>query len=252
MRDYQASTYGDRWAEVYDSWVTGRFSEDMNQAAVSVLTDLAVNGNALELGIGTGRIALPLAQRGLEVHGIDSSEAMVAKMREKPGGDAIRVTLTDFADFDVDGRFGLIFVAFNTFFVLTTQEQQLACFRSVARHLDDAGTFVIEAFMPDPARFHGDQAVRTLALDTDQVQIQASRHDPVSQTIETQHVTIRDKGIRLRPPRSRRLCCRCCGSSTSRGAGGSRTHVPIGRLPFGAAEPAPTHAMCTPTAGDEQ
>ncbi|HEV2071651.1 MAG TPA: class I SAM-dependent methyltransferase, partial [Acidimicrobiales bacterium] len=99
MKGYQASTYGDRWADIYDSWAEERFPEDVTEAAVSALHNLAGNRRVLELGIGTGRIAVPLANRGVEVHGIDASEAMVAKLRAKPGGDAVGVTIADFAEF---------------------------------------------------------------------------------------------------------------------------------------------------------
>lgn len=159
MKDYEANAYGDSWADIYDAWAAERFPEDVTDAAVSVLIDLDSNGKALKLGIGTGRVALPLARRGLDVHGIDASEAMLTKLRGKPGSDAITVTLADFADFDVDGRYGLIFVVFNTFFALTAQEQQLNCLRCVARHLDDQGVCVIEAFVPDPTRFDSGQTL---------------------------------------------------------------------------------------------
>ena len=132
MKDYTAATYGDRIAEIYDRMVTGT-------GPVETLARLAGGGRALELGIGTGRVALPLAARGVEVHGIDSSEAMVARLRAKPGGDAIPVTIGDFADCRVDGTFELVFVVFNTFFMLTTQEQQVQCFARVAEHLGAGG-----------------------------------------------------------------------------------------------------------------
>src|SRR6516225_64004 len=102
MKDYDASTYGDRIADVYDQWYDNAAFLDRD-AAVETLTDLAADGPALELAIGTGRVALPLRERGVEVHGIDASEAMVAKLREKPGGDAVPVTIGDFADVAVDG-----------------------------------------------------------------------------------------------------------------------------------------------------
>ena len=142
MSDYTAATYGDRIADNYDRMVTGT-------APVEALERLAGGGRALELGIGTGRVALPLAARGVDVHGIEASEAMVAKLRAKPGGDAIPVTIGDFADFRVDGTFELVFAVFNTFFMLTSQEQQVQCFTRVAEHLGSGGVFLIEAFVPD-------------------------------------------------------------------------------------------------------
>ena len=128
---YQSSTYGDRIASVYDAWV-GPSVDQSTDIAVAFLAELARAGSALELGIGTGRIALPLAERGVRVHGIDSSEAMIARLREKPGGEDIAITIGDFAELAVDGTFDLVYVVFNTFFGLLEQEAQVACFRRVA------------------------------------------------------------------------------------------------------------------------
>src|SRR2546423_5013266 len=119
MEGYGPATYGDRIADTYDELYEETLDTD---CAVEALAALAGDGPVLELAIGTGRLALPLAERGLEVHGIDASEAMVAKLRDKPGGDRIPVTMGDFADVAVDGRYALIFVAFNTLFGLPTQD----------------------------------------------------------------------------------------------------------------------------------
>ena len=110
-------------------------------------------GPALELGIGTGRIALPLVERGVEVHGVDASEEMVAKLRAKPGGADIPVTMGDFAGVPVEGDYRLIYIPFNTFFGLLTQEDQVRCFRSAAAHLTPDGAFMLDAFVPDLSRF---------------------------------------------------------------------------------------------------
>ena len=115
MEGYGPKTYGDRIADVYDGFYDDRLD---TEGAVETLAELAAGGPVLELAIGTGRLALPLVERGLEVHGIDVSEAMVLKLREKPGGDRIPVTMGDFADVDVEGRYPLIFIGFNTFFAL--------------------------------------------------------------------------------------------------------------------------------------
>ena len=196
MKDYTAATYGDRIADNYDRMVTG-------SAPVETLERLAGGGRALELGIGTGRVALPLAARGVAVHGIESSEAMVAKLRAKPGGDAIPVTVGDFADFRVDGTFKLIFVVFNTFFMLTTQEQQVQCFATVAEHLGAGGVFVIEAFVPDPTRFANGQSVGISHLESDAVQLDLSRHDAAGQRVTCQHLVIDAAGTRLFPAQLR-------------------------------------------------
>lgn len=119
---------------------------------VGMLAGLADGGRALELGIGTGRIALPLARRGVPVHGIDLSQAMVARLRAKPGGDAIGVTIGDFATTRVEGTFSVAYLVFNTIMNLTTQAAQVACFRNVAAHLQPGGCFVIEVMTPDLRR----------------------------------------------------------------------------------------------------
>jgi SAM-dependent methyltransferase len=126
MEGYTDATYGDRIATVYDTWY-GDKSPAVIDPVVDLLAGLAGGGPALELGIGTGRIALPLLERGIKVHGIDASDSMVAKLKGKPGGDRIPVTLGTFAEFDLGSRFGLVFVAFNTFFALRTQDEQLSC-----------------------------------------------------------------------------------------------------------------------------
>ena len=148
MSEYAPDTYGNRAAVFYDAWVASRV-DNTTEPAASFLAELAGDGVALELGIGTGRVALPLAARGVTVHGIDSSEQMVAQMRLKPGGADIPVISGDFADVSVEGTYRLIYVVFNTFFALLSQEDQLRCFRNIAVHLEPGGRFVIEAFVPD-------------------------------------------------------------------------------------------------------
>lgn len=195
MKDYGPETYGDRIAEVYDGLYSGLDTE----GAVGMLTELAGSGPVLELAIGTGRLALPLAERGLEVHGLDASEGMVAKLREKPGGDRIQVTMGNFADVDVEGRFSLIFIAFNTLFALLTQEEQLRCFANAANHLADGGVFVVEAFVPDLGRFDRGQRPHVNIVEPDRVMIDVSRHDPAEQRIDSSHVVLTESGTKLYP-----------------------------------------------------
>lgn len=194
--DYDASTYGERMAAVYDQWPRVPKNAD---AVVAFLAGLAGRGPVLELGIGTGRIALPLSQRGLEVHGIDASPSMVARLKAKPGGDRIRITIGDFATVPVEGRFSLVFVVFNTFFGLLTQEDQVGCFEAVARHLTEDGLFVMEGFVPDLSRFDRGQRVEALSVDADGVVLDAGVHDAVAQRIVTQHVSMSTRGIQLYP-----------------------------------------------------
>jgi SAM-dependent methyltransferase len=198
MDSYREETYGQRVAGIYDEWYAG-----YDPAAIETLKKLAQGGRALELGIGTGRIALPLQESGVVVHGIDASEAMVAKLRAKPGGDSIPVALGDFADVAVEGRYDLIFVLFNTFFALLTQDEQVRCFRNVAQHLGPQGVFVVEAFVPDMQRFDGQQTVRVTRVDEDQVRLEASQLNPATQQITSQSVVLAEEGVRLYPVKLR-------------------------------------------------
>jgi SAM-dependent methyltransferase len=195
MEGYGPATYGDRIADVYDSL----YKELDTEAAVATLAELAGEGPVLELAIGTGRLALPLAARGLEVHGIDASEAMVAKLREKPGGDRIPVTMGDFADVGVTGSYSLIFVGFNTFFALTTQGDQLRCFANVAAHLTGGGVFALEAFFPDLGRFDRGQRPHVAVVEPDRVMIDAAKHDPVEQRVDSSHIIFTNEGTTLHP-----------------------------------------------------
>jgi SAM-dependent methyltransferase len=146
-------------AAYYDEGYSYMFEPTVVDPAVEVLAGLAAGGRALELGIGTGRIALPLARRGVAVHGIDLSRAMVARLRAKPGGEAIGVTVGDFATARADGRFTVAYLVFNTIMNLTTQAAQVACFRNVAAHLEPGGCFVIEVMIPDLRRLPSGQYV---------------------------------------------------------------------------------------------
>jgi SAM-dependent methyltransferase len=194
MSEYIASTYGDHLADVYDEWFG-----DVDEAAIDRLAELAEDGRALELGIGTGRVALPLTLRGIEVHGIDASEAMVSKLRRRPGAESISVTMGNFADVQVPGEFRLIFVVFNTFFGLVTQEEQVRCFQNVAARLGPGGTFVMEVFVPDMGRFRGGQELRTREVTTERVSLQASQHDPVGQRVKSQFIVFLNDRVGLYP-----------------------------------------------------
>jgi len=140
--------FGEEVAARYDESSAEMFDPAVVEPAVDFLAELAGERRALELGIGTGRIALPLAARGVSVHGIELSKAMVARLREKPGGDEIGVTIGDFATATADGTFSLAYLVFNTINNLTTRDGQAACFRNVARHLEPGGCFVIEVGVP--------------------------------------------------------------------------------------------------------
>jgi SAM-dependent methyltransferase len=196
MKDYEPiMSFGEDVARTYDNVQRGDEAE-----AVTFLEKLAGGGPALELAIGTGRIALPLAGRGIRVDGIDISPEMVAQLRNKPGGDRISVTIGDFADVPVPGTYPLIYVVFNTLFNLLTQEDQVRCFENVAAHLTDDGSFVIEA--GSPAFLYGlrnDQHVDAESIEVDSVQLDVLRHDPAKQMLDESHVSISNTGVRLNP-----------------------------------------------------
>ncbi|HZO62253.1 MAG TPA: class I SAM-dependent methyltransferase [Gaiellaceae bacterium] len=197
MSEYGPATYGDRIADVYDAWY-GEAAFLATDDSVDVLAELAGPGPALELAIGTGRVALPLAARGIEVHGVDASERMVEKLRGKPGGAGIPVTIGDFADVPVEGRFRLVYVAFNTFFALPSQEDQIRCFENVAAHLADDGVFALDVFVPDPARFAGGR-ISVTEIGDDLLRLDTTRLDTVTQTSRSQHVVLTPRGATFYP-----------------------------------------------------
>jgi hypothetical protein len=198
MQEYDETTYGQRIAEMYDELYS-----DYDPAVIERLAELAGPGPALELGIGTGRIALPLHERGITVHGIDASEAMVSKLRAKPHGAEIEVLMGSFAAFKMDTRFRLIYVVFNTFFNLQTQEEQVQCFRCVSQHLAPDSVFLMEVFVPDLCRFTDHQTVRAIRVTDQAVNVEVSQVDPVAQRVTTKHVLLSEEGIRLFPVRLR-------------------------------------------------
>ena len=196
MEGYETDTYGERIADVYDQ--TAQPASDVGQT-VELLTDLAGHGRALELGIGTGRVALPLSAHGVQVEGVDVSPAMVARLRAKPGGDTIPVTIADFAELRVEGDFELIYVLFNTFFALLTQDQQVRCFANAAEHLSPTGKFVIEAFVPDMTLFDRGQRVSAVNIGVQQVRLDVSRLDIANQRVDSAHIHLAQTGLELYP-----------------------------------------------------
>ncbi len=196
MKGLETARYGESIADMYDD-----FHPIPPTDAVELLASLAKGGRVLELGIGTGRVALPLAERGLEVHGIDASDAMIAKLSAKAGSERVKVIKGDFSEVTVGESFAVAFVAFNTFFALPTQEHQKRCFRTVSKQLARGGVFVVEVFVPDPTRFGFEQgqALRTSRVEVDRVVLEATVHDRVTQTLDAQIVLISASGTRLIP-----------------------------------------------------
>jgi len=189
-------SFGDDVAESYDE----RAQRGDEAATVAFLEQWARGGPALELAIGTGRIALPLAARGIRVDGIDFSPAMLAKLRAKPGGAQLAVTSGNFADVAVPGAYRLIYVVFNTLFNLLTQDEQVRCFENVAAHLTEDGVFVIEGGAPTEfCRLRNNQYVDLEALAVDNVRLDVARYDPLTQLLEETHVTLSSRGVQLNP-----------------------------------------------------
>ena len=194
MNFYSDETYGERVAGVYDDWYT-----HVDPHSIDLLAELAGSGRALELGIGTGRIAVPLAERNVRVAGLDAAPSMVDRLKAKPGSENIEVKLGNFADVAIDGEFDLVYVVFNTIFALGSQEEQVRCFRNVASHLSKRGCFLIEAFVPNLNRFNGGQVNWATKVTEEVVELDVGQHDAASQQVIAQKVVITDGNIRLYP-----------------------------------------------------
>lgn len=198
MENYSDETYGEFIAGVYDQWYS-----EVDPDSIQTLYELAHGGTALELGIGTGRIALPLMATGVAVHGIDASGAMLSRLRQKPGGDGIPVTMGSFADVPVEGQFSLIYIVFNTFFALLTQDEQVRCFQNVSKHLSPSGVFVVEAFVPDLGLFDRGQTVRLDRIGEGETQLDVSQIEPVQQVITSQHIHLTEGKTHFYPVKLR-------------------------------------------------
>ncbi len=184
--------YSGETAAVYDAWFGGYLG---TAPIVDRLVALAADGGpgpVLELGIGTGRVALPLAERGVEVHGVDGSQAMVAELRAKPGGDEIPVTMGDFSDVPVEGPFALIFVAAGSFFELPSQEAQVRCFQNVARRLRPGGMFAFDGLVPDASRSAGGEDMRLIPTPEDRMIVRFRTFDLAAQRYTSTYLVVED------------------------------------------------------------
>ena len=180
--------FGEEVAARYDGGPM--FSPEVLEPTVDFLATLAGDGAALEFGIGTGRVALPLAQRGVRVYGIDLSEAMVARLREKPGAEQIGTTIGDFATTRVDGTFSLVYLVFNTIGNLTTQKDQVACFENAADHLERGGCFVVEIGVPDLQRLPPGE--RFYPFDVSPEHVGFDEYDVANQGLVSHHFSLED------------------------------------------------------------
>lgn len=199
MDGYDSAQYGRSFADVYDEWYHDVSDVDATVHRVAVLAARRGGGRVLELGVGTGRLALPLAARGLNVTGLDASADMLDQLRAKDGAEQLHLVHGDMAELAVEGPFAVAFVAFNTFFNLTTADAQFACLRRVYEVLAPGGWFVLEAFVPAMDDDHDNSGVSTRTVELDRVVLTAVRRDATNQTISGQHIEITERGIRLRP-----------------------------------------------------
>lgn len=243
---HDPTAYGASIADEYDTLYEGVMD---TQVAVDRLAQLAAGGPVLELGIGTGRLALPLAARGLEIHGVEASPAMVERLRTKPGGADIPVVLGDFTDVSVPRSFSLVVLAFNTIFALPGEDAQLACFRTAARHLRPGGRFVVEAWVLEPGRFVDRARVSVRHLTADRLSLDTALVEGGGERMQTVQVVFGEQGPRLFPanhtyagPRELDLMARAAGfEREERWAGwdrrpfdlASRGHVTVYRRPEG-------------------
>ncbi len=245
MTEFDPRAYGASGiAEDYDTLYAAEWD---TEGAVERLAALAGAGPVLELGIGTGRLALPLVARGIEVHGVEASPEMVEKLRDKPGGDGIPVTMDDFSTADAGREFTMVVLAVNTIFALPDQQAQVECFANAARHLAPGGAFVVEAWIPDIGGFRHNRLVRPRVMGDTVMSVESAVLDPVEQMIRTTQAVFANGSVRLYPanhryawPAELDLMARLAGMELeirwadwtgSPFGGESRAHVSVYRLP---------------------
>ena len=199
MHGYHDDSYGEAFADVYDEWYEGLDDVPAVVAELARLARSVGDGPVLELGVGTGRLAAPLAATGIEVHGVDSSAAMTARIADKPSGHLVHATVGDMVEDLPAGPFAMAFVAYNTIFNLRSAERQQACFHSVAERLVTGGLFVVEAFVPDPEHEPA-SSVTVRSLTAERVVLSVSTARPDDQVAEGQFVEFTEAGgVKLRP-----------------------------------------------------
>ncbi len=192
------AAYGERWVEIYDAYPAHPTAEDAEPAA-DVLADLAGDYAALEFGIGTGRVAIPLSARGVDVRGIDASSAMLQRLREKPGGGTIPVLRGDIRRDRMDGRYLLVYAVFNTLVMLLNQADQVSCFENAAKHLEPGGWFVVETFVPDFHKLTMRKSIDVKHLDRTGAWLLSMHHDPLRQLIFNESIRIDATGVQRYP-----------------------------------------------------
>ncbi|MAB11503.1 bifunctional 2-polyprenyl-6-hydroxyphenol methylase/3-demethylubiquinol 3-O-methyltransferase UbiG [Hyphomonas sp.] len=243
MRNYGPETFGELNADEYDLL----HNPGTTEAAIELLSEFALPGRTLELAIGTGRVALPLAERGCRIEGIEASPLMVEKLRQKPGGHGIPVTIGDMSEVKADGMFDFVFLIFNTLYNLTSQAAQVNCFRNAASMLAPGGAFLIEAFVPDLSQFHDHRSVKPRHVGFSSLALEAAVHDPTTQRIDYQVLRVTSEGTKLTPlpmryawPQETDLMAQLAGMDLETRWGGwdksdftanSRMHISVYRKP---------------------
>ncbi|MGW4463824.1 class I SAM-dependent DNA methyltransferase [Micromonospora sp. NBC_01796] len=202
VEGFEIFTYGDAVADMFDG--TGWAGDPGDtEETIQWLADNAGEGPVLELGVGTGRVAVPLAQKGIEVHGIDASEGMLAQLRAKPGGELVQLHVQDFTDFTLPYKFSMAYAVFDTLPFVTDQESQIRCFQKVADVLMPGGLFVIQTSIPDPARYDRGQRTQTVRVEKDHIVMTFTRRERMSQCSSIQFAILRPEGIKFFPMRIR-------------------------------------------------
>jgi SAM-dependent methyltransferase len=200
MDDFDPKTsFGSGVSRRYDAEETRGDEED----TVAFLAERAGGHEALELAVGTGRIALPLTRAGVRVDGIELSQDMVDRMREKAGGSELEIAIGDMSTVTMDRRYGLVYLVYNTIGNLLTQADQVRCFENAARHLSDDGLFVLECRVPTAPTWPGQQRIEVDRIETDRVALEVCRYDPVTQILDKNHLRVGADGTELGPIRLR-------------------------------------------------
>lgn len=208
MKNYDEKTYGDQIADVYDEWPGNAGPPPDGKEAAAFIAALAAGKPVLELGVGTGRVAFPLADLGVEVHGVEASEPMLDKLRSKAeahsSGHLVVPVLGDFGKLDLPERYSVVFAAFNTLFCLLSQDEQIACLRQARELLLPGGVFVAQCLNPAGQQLADGNTFGTVELEDTAVHLEASKHDPLAQTLTAHHIVLREGGgIGLYPYRLR-------------------------------------------------
>lgn len=190
-----ADHFGEHVGRRYDELATDMFEPDVVDPVADFLANLAGSGAALEFGVGTGRIALALSRRGIRVHGIDLSTAMVERLRAKPGAENIAITIGDFATSKVEGTFSVVYLVFNTIMNLTTQDEQIACFQNAASHLVPGGSFVIEVMVPELQRLPTGETIRAFSVSA--TRLGFDEYNVASQSLISHHYSVADGKLEL-------------------------------------------------------